>query len=124
MNEQLRCHVGSRFETSKYRAENHFQNYRCIFEQQLCLLGGFCGISYVLLCKWLRFEKSKLPFIRSSVNPVVGTILMERVFRQSFRIGVLSPRSRLLTGTTVHARRILYIHFLKREDYASTISWG
>ena len=41
MNEQLRCHVVSRFETGKYRKENNFQNYRCISKRQLCLLEVF-----------------------------------------------------------------------------------
>jgi len=47
MIEQLRCHVEARPGAGKYSVENNFQNYRCIFERQLCLLGCFCGISYL-----------------------------------------------------------------------------
>jgi len=49
MIEQLRCHVEARLGAGKYSVENNFQNYRCIFERQLCLLGCFCGILYLVM---------------------------------------------------------------------------
>src|SRR5436305_12946847 len=69
MNEQLRCHVVSRFGSGKYRRENNFQNYRCIFERQLCLLEVFL---WDLI--WLRAivgtAAMGCPAERSSASPL------------------------------------------------------
>ena len=46
---QLRCHPASHFGTAKYFRKRHFQNYRCNFERELCLLGCFCVIPYCQL---------------------------------------------------------------------------
>jgi hypothetical protein len=65
MNEQLRCHVMSQFGTGKYRRENNFQNYRCIFERQLCLLEVFLW-DLILMCS--RRAAIGYPAERSSVG--------------------------------------------------------
>src|SRR5262245_32588700 len=54
----------------------------------------------------------------------VGVEKLDLVRWSAPTLQAVNQACKSLSGTTVHARRVVYIHFLEREDYVSTISGG